>query len=357
MSGSTTFTRIEQFCRRFGMTVPVMLAPMAGVPAPALSIAVANAGGLGACGVLTMEPSEVLAWASQFRAGSGGGFQLNTWIPDPAPLRSGEREAAVRRFLEEWGPPISPNAGDAVTPSFETQCAAMLRANPRAISSVMGIFPAAFVEAMKARGIPWFAVVTTVSEARHAASAGADVIVAQGSEAGGHRGAFDPAAAGKKLVGLVSLVPAIVDAVDLPVVATGGIADGRAAAAAFALGASAVQIGTGFLRAPEAGIHRAWADALGRTLPEQTVVSRAFSGRPGRSIATRYVEALLAHGPEPAPYPVQRGLTAAMRRAAVDEGDVERMQAWAGQSAALAMPAPAGEIVARIWSDVQRLLA
>lgn len=357
MNGSATFARIEQFCQRFGMTVPVMLAPMAGVPAPALSIAVANAGGLGACGVLMMEPHEILAWASAFRAGSSGGFQLNTWIPDPAPLRSEAREAAVRRFLEQWGPTVPPGAGDAVTPSFERQCEAMLDAGPRAISSVMGLFPAPFVDALKARAIPWFAVVTTVSEAVRAAEAGADVIVAQGSEAGGHRGAFDAAAATRQLVGVVALVPAIVDAVDRPVVASGGIADGRAAAAAFALGASAVQIGTGFLRAPEAGIPRAWADALARTRPEETIVSRAFSGRPGRSIATRYVEALLEHGPEPAPYPVQRGLTAAMRRAASDAGDVQRMQAWAGQSASLAMPAPAAEIVSRIWSEVRRLLA
>jgi nitronate monooxygenase len=153
------------------------------------------------------------------------------------------------------------------------------------------------------------------------------------------------------------LLPAVVDAVGIPVVATGGIADPRGAAAALALGASAVQIGTGFLRCPEAKIHPAWADALARTRPEDTVVSRAFSGRAGRSIATDYVvAALAADAPLPAPYPVQRGLTALMRAAAQKAGDVHRMRAWAGQSAALAKAEPAAEVVRRIWEGAKAIL-
>src|SRR5215472_11359731 len=128
-------------------------------------------------------------------------------------------------------------------------------------------------------------------------------------------------------------------------------------AAAFALGASAVQIGTGFLRCPEAQIHPAWADAIGRTSPEETIVSRVFSGRAGRSIATEYVRAATVKGaPEPAPYPVQRGLTASMRSAAAKSGDIEKMQAWAGQSATLARRRPAGELVNELWEDAQRIL-
>src|SRR5215208_1004734 len=176
---------------------------------------------------------------------------------------------------------------------------------------------------MKAKGIKWFANATTVAEAKAAEAAGADVIVAQGMEAGGHRGAFDPAKAQAELVGLFALLPAIVDAVKVPVVATGGIADARGVAAALVLGASAAQIGTGFLRCPEAKIPPAWADALAQTTPEDTIVSRVFSGRPGRSIATNYVRAATAEdAPRPAPYPVQRGLTASMRNTAVREGDV-----------------------------------
>jgi nitronate monooxygenase len=123
------------------------------------------------------------------------------------------------------------------------------------------------------------------------------------------------------------------------------------------LGASAVQIGTGFLRTPEAKIHPAWAEALGRTLPDDTVVSRVFSGRAGRSIATKYVRAATASdATPPAPFPVQRGLTAPMRNAAQKEGDVERMQVWAGQSAALARAEPAASIVERLWAGAQDLL-
>ena len=128
-------------------------------------------------------------------------------------------------------------------------------------------------------------------------------------------------------------------------------------AAALVLGASAVQVGTGFLRCPEAGIHPAWADALGRTPPEGTCITRAFSGRAGRAIATRYVRAA-AHdtAPRPAPYPVQRGLTAPMRADAARAGDVERMQAWAGQAAALAPARPAAQVVRDLWQGAQALL-
>jgi nitronate monooxygenase len=149
----------------------------------------------------------------------------------------------------------------------------------------------------------------------------------------------------------------VADAVDLPIVATGGIADGRGVAAALALGASAVQIGTAFLRCPEAQLAPAWADALGRARPEDTLLTRAFSGRPGRSLATRYALAAAApEAPVPAPYPVQRGLTAAMRVEAQQTGDVDRMQTWAGQSAGLARAEPASDVVDRLWRDARLLL-
>ena len=349
--------RSDAFCQQFGLRAPVLLAPMAGASPPALSIAVGKSGGMGGCGVLLMQPQEILDWARTVRAATSAPFQLNIWIPDPAPVRDRGHEDRVRAFLAQWGPEVAAAAGDAKPPDFAAQCEAMLEAAPAAMSSVMGLFAPAFVEKIKARGIPWFATVSTLAEARAAEAAGADAIVAQGSEAGGHRAAFEAARAPRELVGLVSLVPAVVDAVKVPVVATGGIADGRGAAAAFALGASAVQVGTRFLRSPESTIPRAWAEALGRATPEGTTISRVFSGRPGRSLDTAYVRAATApDAPVPAPYPVQRGLTGAMRKAAGERDDVERMQAWSGQSAALGRARPAAEVVQEIWDDAQALL-
>jgi nitronate monooxygenase len=304
-----------------------------------------------------MQPDEITAWAQEVKSNSNGAFQLNVWIPDPPPARDIEHEKRVREFLGALGPPVPDSAGDATPPDFAAQLDAMLAAGPAVISSVMGLFPDEFIKRMKQRGISWFAVVSTVKEARAAEAAGADVIVAQGSEAGGHRACFDAALAERTQAGLFALLPAVVDAVSVPVVATGGIADCRGVAAALLLGASAIQIGTAFLRCPEAKIHPAWAAALAQTAPDDTVVSRVFSGRAGRSISTDYVVAALsADAPAPALYPVQRGLTAAMRQEAQRTGDVQRMQAWAGQSAALGETAPAGILVERLWTGAQALL-
>ena len=201
----------------------------------------------------------------------------------------------------------------------------------------MGLFPAAFVSELKTHGIAWFACTTTLAEALAAQAGGADAIVAQGFEAGVHRGSFDAAQAEQRAVGLFALLPRLADHVSVPIIATGGIADGRGIAAALLLGASAVQIGTGFLRCPEAETNPAWAGAL----------TRAFSGKPGRAVTTDYVRA--AHGPDappPARYPVQRDLTGSLRRDAAASGNIQRMQAWAGQSTWLAR----AEAASAAWS-------
>jgi nitronate monooxygenase len=349
--------RAEAFCRAYDLRVPILLAPMASACPTSLSIAVANAGGLGGGGGLTMQPAAIKAWASEVRAGTNGGFQINLWIPDPPPARDEAAEAAVRSFLGNWGPAVPPEAANTTPPDFVAQCEAMLEAGPSVISSIMGLYPTEFVARVKARGIKWFATVTTVREALEAEAAGADAIVAQGMEAGGHRGAFDATRAEAQMVGLFALLPAVADAVKVPVIAAGGIADARGVAAALILGASAVQIGTGFLRTPEAKLPAAWADAIEHVRPEDTLLTRAFSGRPGRGVATAYARA--ANGPDappPAPYPVQRALTQAMRDAATKAGDVDRMQAWSGQSGGLALARPAGEIVRELWDGARGLL-
>ena len=358
MSTNPLLARTETFCAAYGLRVPILLAPMAGACPASLSVAVANAGGLGSCGALLMQPAAIKAWAAEVRAGSNGGFNLNLWIPDPPPQRDAAAEGAVRAFLGRWGPEVAREAADVKPPDFDAQCEALLEAGPTIVSSIMGLYPEALVARMKAQGIRWFANATTVAEAKAAEAAGADVIVAQGMEAGGHRGAFDASRAQTELVGLFALLPAIVDAVKVPVVATGGIADARGIAAALMLGASAVQIGTGFLRCPEAKIAPAWADAIGHAQPEQTLVTRAFSGRPGRSVATAYARAATTapDAPPPAPYPVQRALTQAMRDAGTKDNDIDRIQAWAGQSARLAMAKPAADVVRELWSGAQALL-
>ncbi|NMO89237.1 nitronate monooxygenase family protein [Actinomycetospora sp. TBRC 11914] len=346
---TTVSRRVAAFCERYGLEVPIVQAPMAGACPPALAVAVAEAGGMGADGAVLDGPAQIEDWARRFREGSSGAFQMNLWIPDePTAADSGEEPA--RRFLARFGGP-----GDAggAAPVFAEQCDALLAARPTVISSIMGLFEPAMVERIHAAGIAWFACATTLEEALAAERAGADAVVAQGIEAGGHRGTFDPDAAGRTGVGLLALVPQLADALSVPVVATGGIADGRGVAAALTLGASAVQVGTAFLRSPEAGIAAAWSEELAAAAPETSVLTRAYSGRPGRALPTDFVRAWAADDAPPAArYPVQRALIGQWRRG---EADVDRVNQWAGQAARLATAEPASVITRSLWESAQAL--
>jgi len=324
---------------------------MAGACPPELAVSVAQAGGMGAAGVLLDHPDQIARWTRQFRAASTGALQLNVWIPD-RPNDDRARVDAAAAFLGRFG---TPTPAGTPGPDFVTQCEAMLAARPTVISSIMGLFEPDFVQRLHGQGAAWFACATTLDEALAAQDAGADAIVAQGMEAGGHRGSFDPDGAEAVDVGLFALLPRLADHLEVPIIAAGGISDGRSVAAALTLGATAVQIGTALLRSPEAAIDPAWAASLADLAPEHTITTRAYSGRLGRAAPTPYLQAWREPGaPPPAPYPQQRELVRRWRQGSPT--GLDRANHWAGQSAAMATAEPAGDIVTRIWREALRLL-
>jgi nitronate monooxygenase len=324
---------------------------MAGACPPELAVAVAEAGGMGAAGVVLDHPDQIARWTRQFRAASAGALQLNIWIPD-RPNDDRARIDAAAAFLSRFG---TPAPAGTPGPDFVKQCDAMLAARPTVISSIMGLFEPDFVERLHGQGAAWFACATTLDEALAAQDAGADAVVGQGMEAGGHRGSFDPDAAEAVDVGLFALLPRLAGHLEIPIIAAGGISDGRSVAAALTLGATAVQIGTALLRSPEAAIDPLWAASLADLAPEHTITTRAYSGRLGRAAPTPYLLAWREPGsPPPAPYPQQRELVRRWRQGSPT--GLDRANHWAGQSAAMATAEPAGDIVTRIWREARRLL-
>jgi nitronate monooxygenase len=221
-------------------------------------------------------------------------------------------------------------------------------------SFTFGILPREMLDACRKAGIATMGTATTVAEARALEQSGVDFVCAQGAEAGGHRGTFDRDAE-PPLIGTLALVPQVVDAVRLPVIAAGGIMDGRGFAAALALGASAVSLGTAFLRCPEAGTSAPYRAALRQARDEATVITRAFSGRAARGLANRFTREM--SGAPIAPYPIQNALTREIRAAAAKLGDPGFLSLWAGQAAALAREMPAEELVAQIVREADAVIA
>ncbi|MEU3477191.1 NAD(P)H-dependent flavin oxidoreductase [Streptomyces sp. NPDC033754] len=349
-----------------GIALPVVQGPFGGgLSSVALAAAVSEGGGLGSYGAHIHTPDEITALVARLRAATDRPFAVNLWVP-----QEGEAEALastdpdqlaahaerLRPYYEELGV-RPPSAGDVrAWPDFDEQLDALLAAAPPVISLVMGLPPRRLVAEARRRGIVVVGTATTVDEAVALERAGADAVVASGSDAGGHRGAFLRPVR-ESLVGTFSLVPQVADAVTVPVVAAGGIADGRGIAAALALGADAVQIGTGFLAARESGASEPHRRALGTPEARTTVLTRLFSGRTARGIPNAFVRDMAAHEDHVPPYPVQNALMQPIRRAAAEQDRPAYVNLWAGQAAALAQESPsAAAYLADLVTDAGKRL-
>jgi nitronate monooxygenase len=326
--------------------LPIIQAPMAGGPdSPALAAAVSVAGGLGSLGCAYAAPAEIEAVAAAVRARTTRPFALNLFVRTDTPDEPGAdaRVAAVLRPMRaELGLADAIAAGPGL-PRWEDQLDAVLRIAPRVFSFTFGAPSRDQLAALHARAIFVIGTATTVDEAGVLDELGVDAICAQGAEAGGHRGTF----LGRfedALVGTFALVPQIVQRTRRPVIAAGGIMDGRGIRAALTLGAKAVQLGTAFMTCPEAGTSAPHRAAL--TSARATVITRAFSGRPARGIRNRMTDAFEAVAP--APFPQQQQMTHELRRAATAHARPDLMQLWAGQGAPLLRAMPAAELVATL---------
>jgi nitronate monooxygenase len=340
---------------RLGLSYPIVQAPLAGGgDTPALVAAVSEAGGLGFIGAAYLTPAQLADSAQQVRARTRRPFGVSLFAPQPAPPTA-DASAAVARLapyyaelgLERPGPPALP------ADTFDAQLAAALECGARLFSFTFGVLPPAALAAIRARGMLVVGTATTVDEAVALERAGVDAVVTQGSEAGGHRGTFlGDFEAG--MVGTMALVPQVVDAVRVPVLASGGIMDGRGVAAALVLGAAAVQLGTAFLTCEEAGVPPAYKDAILGAREDGTRTTRAFSGRPARGIVNRFMREM-ADG-EALPFPLQNALTRPLRAAAAKANRAEFLSLWAGQGVRMARRQKAGELVARLAAEAEAAL-
>ncbi len=339
---------------------PIFQGPFGGgVSTPALTAAVSNAGGLGGFGAVDLAPDDLKRAVRDLASRTSRPFNVNLWVPIPGEVErvdDAARARAVARLRPRFQALGLPDpAPPPPRPRFEDQAAALLEARPPVFSFVMGVPDAAILKDARARGIALVGTATTVEEGEALAAAGVDAIVASGSDAGGHRGSWlRPAEA--SLVGTLSLVPQLASAVSVPIVAAGGIADGRGVAAALALGAEAVQVGTAFLASPEAGAADVHKRLLGTPAARATRLTRAFTGRHARGIENDLLRELDAHPDDLLPFPAQHLLTLPLRRAAVANGKVELLALWAGQSAALARRQPAAEVLKRLVEETDRVL-
>jgi len=344
----------NELLNRLGIALPIIQGPMGGGPStPELVAAVSNAGGLGSLGAAYLAPDKITETVRQIRSLTGKPFNVNLFAgghiaktdADPGPMLALLTEIHETLRLP---PPVLPQ----MPPDpFPAQLEAVLDAAPPIFSFTFGIPDADAVGRLRARGITTLGTATTVAEGRLLADAGVDAIVAQGAEAGAHRGTF-AGSFESSLVPTLELVRGIHAAVRIPVIASGGLMDGRDIRHAMSIGASAASLGTAFLTCPECGAPEAHKRAILDARNDTTVLTRAFSGRPARGIPNAFMAKLAGKENIILPYPLQNMLTRAMRTAAAGRGDSGFLSLWAGTGVARARAMPAAALVARLVNEM-----
>lgn len=338
---------------------PIIQAPMAGSATPALAAAVSNVGGLGSLGCSEKSVEDLRARLEELRAATKRPFNLN-FFAHSAPKENSEvttqTRARVTPFYEELGLGNVPMSGEAPYDTFNAdKLSLLLEIKPAVISFHFGLPEPEMVKALKDAGCRVLCSATTVAEAKSLNAAGVDAIIAQGWEAGGHRGTFDTSFEDVG-IGTMALVPQVVDAVDVPVIAAGGIADGRGIAAAFALGASGVQMGTAFLSCPEAQVSEIHRTVLRHASDEDTRLTRAFSGRPARAKNNRYMEAMAEHRTPLPDFPTMYSFSDPLREKSVANEDTDFQFLLYGQAAALNRQLPAAELFRALVNEARSIL-
>lgn len=337
---------------------PIIQAPMAGgATTPELVAAVSNAGGLGSLAGVLLSPDKLAEEIRRIRTRTGRPFNVNLFVLKTVQATSEDLRTAMER-LE----PIRAELGlsQATVPSkfsedFAAQLEVLMEEKPPVVSFHFDIVSAQVVERLQEAGCKVVGTATNVAEAMAWEQAGADYVCAQGGEAGGHRGTFIGPFE-QSMTGTMALVPLVADAVKVPVIAAGGIMDGRGIAAALLLGAKAVQMGTAFLTCLESGIHPLYKQALLQAQGDSTVVTRTFSGRPARGLRNAFIERMQPYEALVPPYPIQNALTGEIRQAAAKAGRLEYMSLWAGQAASLCRSLPAAELVETLMQETQTVL-
>lgn len=348
--------------RRFGTNYPLVQGPFGGgLSTPELAAAVSNAGGLGSFGANHLSPDQILQVARQIRGLTDKPFALNLWVSNHDAALASFDQAAFTAHLAPLLPLFAalnidpPTYPERFGYSFAEQIDALLEARPPVFSWIYGVPPDAVIAACQRAGIVTVGTATTLAEAQALEAAGADMVVASGFEAGGHRAAFLRPAE-ESLVGTLALVPQVVDQVRVPVIAAGGIADGRGVAAALALGAQGVQIGTAFLACDESGAPAAHRARLLGAGEHDTVLTRLFSGRLARGLANRLSEELRAEEGRTAPYPAQGWIMQHIRKAALAQGRADLIAMWAGQSTRLLRHRTAAALLAALVEETDAVL-